>query len=146
VEAPRSLPGPFPSAHDSAAVANAARGAFERLGATGLTLESFTFRNDAGRFVPVSRLNQVRRDLVADLEEAQRRQRAERVARIQAEAGGGCGARLERAGEASRQARSKRAPQAASEDLSPEGFRWSLKVDRIHFLDALEDSDLAGVE
>jgi hypothetical protein len=25
-------------------------------------------------------------------------------------------------------------------------FRWSLKVDRIHFLDALEDSDLAGVE
>ena len=102
--------------------------------------------SDLGRFVPVSRLNQVRRDLVADLEEAQRRQRAERVARIQAEAGGGCGARLERAGEASRQARSKRAPQAASEDLSPEGFRWSLKVDRIHFLDALEDSDLAGVE
>jgi hypothetical protein len=25
-------------------------------------------------------------------------------------------------------------------------FRWSLKVDRIHFLDALEDGDLAGVE
>src|SRR5262249_10547205 len=147
--------------HDPATVENAVRGAFERLGGTGLAPGLFTFRNDAGCFVPVSRLNQVRRDLVADLEESQRRQRAERVARVQAAAcppsppsplgGEGLGVRGSSGeGERARNASTSQPPHPRP--LSPEGrgekegFRWSLKVDRIHFLDALEDSDLAGVE
>src|SRR5205085_513455 len=56
VEVRRSLPGPFPPAKDPAAVAVAARGALEKLGPTRLELAAFTLHNDAGLFVPVSRL------------------------------------------------------------------------------------------
>jgi putative protease len=117
------LAGPFVAAKDAAAVESAARGAFAKLGPTRLMLESFTFRNDAGLFVPVSQMNQLRRDLVAELERALRRQQEERVARVRAEV---------------------IRPQAHG--LQPVGLQWSLKVDRIGFLDALEDADLAGVE
>jgi putative protease len=85
VEVRCTLAGPFAPAKDAAAVETTARGAFEKLGATRLLLESFTLRNDAGLFVPVSRLNQLRRDLVADLEQALRRQQEERVARVRAD-------------------------------------------------------------
>jgi putative protease len=118
-----TLAGPFAPAKDAAAVETTARGAFEKLGATRLMLESFTLRNDAHLFVPVSRLNQLRRDLVADLEQALQRQQEERSARVRADV-------------AARQAHG----------LQPVGLQWSLKVDRIGFLDALEDADLAGVE
>src|SRR5207249_1129187 len=101
------------------------REAFGRLGETHLALDSFTLKNPAGLFVPASRLNQLRRDLVADLEESLKRQQTERLARLQEQLTG-------RAGSVS--------------DRSPPGFRWSIKVDRIGFLDALEDDDLADVD
>jgi U32 family peptidase len=123
VEVRQTLAGPFGKALDPAAMARAARGAFEKLGPTRLALESFSFRNEAGRFVPVSRLNAVRRDLVEALEDALRRQLAERVAQVQAAA---CPA--------------PPAPRPAG------ALRWSIKVDRVGFLDALEEADLAGVE
>ena len=47
--------GPFPPAKDRTAMENAARGAFERLGDGRFELAGFSFRNEAGGFVPVSR-------------------------------------------------------------------------------------------
>ncbi|HEY7315284.1 MAG TPA: U32 family peptidase [Gemmataceae bacterium] len=123
VEVRRTLAGPFAPARDRTAFEPAARSAFEKLGDTPLILESFTCRNDDNLFVPVSRLNQLRRDLVAGLEDALRRDRAERIARLQSVVT-----------PPKTQAREKTA------------FRWSIKVDRIGFLDAFEDDDFAAVE
>jgi putative protease len=119
----RTLAGPFPPARDGAAVEAAARGAFEKLGDTPLTLASFTWRNDDNCFVPVSRLNQLRRELTAALEEACRQHHADRVSRLQAAV-----------------APPKPTGRAATD------FRWSIKVDRIDFLDAFESTDLDGID
>jgi putative protease len=83
VEVRRTLPGPFAPARDRTALKQAARGAFEKLGDTPLALTSFTCHNDDNLFVPVSRLNQLRRDLVAGVEDALRHTRAEHVTRLQ---------------------------------------------------------------
>jgi putative protease len=123
VEVRRSLPGPFPPAKDPAAVTVAARGAFEKLGPTRLELASFTLHNDAGLFVPVSRLNQVRRDLVTGLEDALRQARGERIEQVRVDA---CPRR--------------EGPRPSA------GFQWSIKVDRIGFLDAFEPEDLQGLD
>jgi putative protease len=123
LEVRRALAGPFTPARDRAAMEGAARGTFEKLGDTRLALDSFTFRNAEGLFVPVSRLNQLRRDLTAGLEEALRGELAERVERIQVEV---CPP-------------SPRPHKTAA-------FRWSIKVDRLGFLDAFEAVDLEGVE
>jgi putative protease len=84
VEAKRTLPGPFDVARDAAAMAEAARNAFEKLGQTRLRLARFTFHNPDGRFVPVSALNQLRRELTAGLEEGLMRQQAATVERVEA--------------------------------------------------------------
>jgi putative protease len=123
IESRQTLPGPFSPARDPRAIEQAARGAFEKLGQTRLQLASFTLRNDEGLFVPVSRLNQLRRDLAADLEEKLQRFCQARVRQLQADL---C---------------PKRGTVAPSK-----GFHWSIKVDHIEFLDALDDADLAGVE
>jgi putative protease len=119
----RTLAGPFPPARDRAAVETAARGAFEKLGDTPLTLDAFSFRNDANCFVPVSRLNQLRRELTAALEEAWCQERAEQVKRLQAAV------------------IPPKRPSRATAD-----FRWSIKVDCIGFLDALEAADLENID
>jgi putative protease len=124
VQVRRTLTGPFPSARDRTSLESAARGAFEKLGDTPLMLDSFTYRNDAGVFVPLSRLNQLRRELAADLEKTLRQKHAERVDHLQAAAG----------------------PTQLPSIETQAGFRWSIKVDRLAFLDALEESDLAGIE
>ena len=62
------------SARAASATEAAARTAFEKLGDTSLALDRFTLHNPAGLFVPVSRLNQLRRDLVEGLETALREQ------------------------------------------------------------------------
>jgi len=120
----RVLAGPFPPARDPASLEQAARGAFEKLGDTPLQLDTFSFRNDAGVFVPVSRLNQLRRELVSELEEALRHHRAQQAIHLQAIA-------------------ASPTPQASEPSAA---FRWLIKVDRIGFLDAFEEADLAGVE
>ncbi len=122
VEVTRSLKGPFSPARASSSMEAAARGAFEKLGQTSLALAGFTFRDDAGLFVPVSALNALRRDLTAGLEEALRQKQADRIADVQHSV-------------LSTEYSVRRTP-----------FRWSLKVDRVGFLDALQDDDLAGVE
>jgi putative protease len=123
VEVRRALGGPFVPARDAAGMEAAARAAFEKLGDTRLELASFVWRNADSRFVPVSRLNQIRRELAADLEEALRAAAAERVGRVLADV----------------------CPPVAAAAPSP-AFRWSIKVDRVGFVDAFESADWSGVE
>jgi putative protease len=119
----RTLPGPFPAARDAHATETVARSAFEKLGETGLTLARFTLRNDDRRFVPVSRLNRIRRELTETLDAALQAALAARVAHARADV---CPA-----------------PPAPG---APERFRWSIKVDRIGFVDAFEAADWFGVD
>lgn len=124
VRVSRSLPGPFAPARDPAALETAVRGAFDKLGGTSFELHTLTFRDEANLFVPVSRLNQLRRDLVAGLEEAAQHHRAAHIQTLQAAL---CPA-----------------PAKGKKPAAP--FRWLLKVDRIAALDALESADLEGVD
>jgi putative protease len=116
------LPGPFEPARDPAGTEAASRSAFEKLGDTGLALGRFTVHNEGGLFVPVSRLNGLRRDLAAALEaklaEA-RQQRADQVA----------------AAVCSTTAAPRREP-----------FRWSIKVDRVGFLDSFTEADWTDLD
>jgi putative protease len=120
----RSVPGPFEAARDAAALEGAARGAFEKLGDNPLRLERFALHNAEARFVPVSALNRLRRDLAAALEDEMRRRRAEAVEQVKASV------------------LSTQYPVPSTE--TP--FHWSIKVDRVGFLDALDDADLADVD
>jgi putative protease len=122
-EVRRTLAGPFAPAKERSALELTARGAFEKLGDTPLVLDSFTYRNDDGLFVPVSRLNQLRRELTAALEETLRQERADCVARLQ----------------------TALCPPKPHVRATTD-FRWSIKVDRIGFLDAFESADLEGIE
>ncbi len=123
IEIERALPGPYSPVNDPTAMAETAHSTFAKLGQTRLELASFEFRNDDNRFVPVSRLNQLRRDLAAGVEEALRKELAARMALIKAEV----------------------RPRHESPARTT-AFHWSIKVDQVGFLDALEESDLAGVE
>ena len=133
IEIERALPGPFAPVNDPTAMAETAHSTFAKLGQTRLELASFEFRNDDNRFVPVSRLNQLRRDLAAGLEDALRKWQEGRVRLVQADlfpvpmAPGGL-------------------RHSARHCVPWSDFRWSIKVDRVGFLNALEESDLAGVE
>ena len=122
------VPGPFPPCRDADMMAGAVRAAFARLGDRAFELEALSFRNDVGGFVPVSRLNQMRRQLLNDLEERLSAEKAARLAALQAEI---C-----------------RPVPDANIASSPRahGFRWSMKVDRISFLDALEHEDWQDVD
>jgi putative protease len=141
IEVTRMLAGPFSTARDAEALERAAREAFEKLGHTHLKLGSFCFQNAHGCFVPVSRLNQVRRDLIADLKAALHQKSREHVERISAKVcPAGIGSIPPR-----RQGQTLQARRHGDRN-QPTAFRWSIKVDRINFLDALEDADLADVD
>jgi putative protease len=159
VEVRRELPGPFPPARDAAAMNDAVRAAFDKLGATHLELAELTFHKDP-RFVPVSRLNALRRDLTADIEQALHAALAGRIDRLREELGrcatGGLPASVfsgVRAtgglpASASSDTRTEKTADTGGQAASGtgRGFRWSIKVDRIGFLDALEERDLADVD
>jgi putative protease len=118
----REIAGTFTPARDREAMVKAVGEAFEKLGDTALTLASFTCENPQGLFVPVSRLNALRRDLTAGLEEALDQAHRQRVARIVSEV---CPATI--------------APKKSE-------FCWSVKVDRIGYLDAFTAEDWQGVD
>lgn len=124
-EARATLAGPIAEARDGTATDTAIRTAFAKLGDTGLSLASVTIHNDENRFVPVSRLNQIRRDLVNRLEESRQIYLVAQAARL-----------VEGVTPRSRAVKSSNVA----------NFDWSMKVDRVGFLDALEDSDLEGVD
>jgi putative protease len=127
--ASRSLPGPLTPARDPAAMRQSIRSAFERLGSSRLALESLTIHNEAGLFVPVSRLNHVRRDLVQDLEVAVQHCLKERIDKIQETV-----------------CPTMASPLRTTDHGLRTRFKWSLKADRIEFLDALDDGDLHDVD
>jgi putative protease len=119
-----TLNGPFLVARDASALDAAARTAFEKLGQTRLQLGRLTLDNETGLFVPVSRLNQLRRELTAALEQAVQDRLQSRILQIQQWA----------------------VPALAECAPGPGLFQWSVKVDRIDFLDAFEDSDFNNVD
>ena len=123
LEVRRILAGPFAPAQEAAGMETAARKSFEKLGDTRLELESFTWRNPDSRFVPVSRLNQVRRDVAGGLEQALQAASVERVGQALADI----------------------CPSAPAATPA-RSFRWSIKVDRIDFVDAFEPQDWDDVE
>jgi putative protease len=136
VEVRRTLAGPFAAAQDAAGMEKAARAAFDKLGDTRLELASFTWRNSEGCFVPVSRLNHLRRDLATGLEQALQAASAERVGRALDDI---CPPVGQVSNLPAQAAGWKPAPRVPA-------FRWSIKVDRIDFVDAFEPEDWAGVE
>jgi putative protease len=127
VETRRTLPGPFQPAKDASAMQAAAHGAFEKLGETGLVLADFTFHNPAGLFVPVSRLNGLRRELAEALDAALRGAQQHRVERIKA-------------------ALAFEPVRKAEAAACHAGFRWSIKADRTSFLDAFAGQDWADLD
>jgi putative protease len=122
VEVRRELSGPFLPAHDATGTEEAARTAFVKLGDTGLSLEAYRLYNPSGLFVPVSRLNALRRELTQALEEAIAQAVYDRAARVLAEV----------------------CPPVPV--VTPATFRWSIKVDRVGFVDAFTADDWAGVD
>ena len=68
VSATASIAGDFGPANDAAKMETALRDAFARLGSSRYELADFTCRNDAGVFVPVSKLNPLRREVLETLD------------------------------------------------------------------------------
>lgn len=126
-----TLAGPFAAAKNPDQMPEVLRGTFAKLGQTSFVLEEITCRNPAGLFVPVSRLNPVRRELADRLEQALQQARQQRVQTVKTLV----------------LSPPPPLPQGARGEKNASGalFRWSLKVDRIGALAALEPADLADI-
>ncbi|MBP7828430.1 MAG: U32 family peptidase [Kiritimatiellae bacterium] len=117
------LPGLFEPAKDVAKTELAAKQAFEKLGDTRFELASLELRNPAGLFVPVSRLNALRRELMSALEARRQESHARRV-------------------EVVRSSLEKDVPA----DKVSAAVTWSLKVDDPSALAAFDDPDWQAAE
>jgi putative protease len=124
-EVRRELAGPFPPANDLNAMAQAVRGCFTRLGQSRFELAELRWTNEASAFVPVSQLNQVRRDVIAGLEAAVDKEREEKTAGIR---------------------NLVVAPRMDTLTVCPTEFAWSIKVDRLGFIDAFHADDWRDVD
>jgi putative protease len=143
IEASCRRSGTFTPARESGSTAEAARTAFEKLGDTALDLAGLTVHNQDGLFVPVSRLNQLRRDLAAEIAARIEQARHERAARVAAEIGRAGGVNPLIRGTAVRSVSNQGVDTPRSPTLE---FRWTIKVDRIDFLDAFTDADYAAID
>jgi putative protease len=121
VHATVAVPRPLDAAREPAKMAASARAAFEKLGDTRFHLQALEWRDPAGRFVPVSQLNEARRALAERLEAA-----------ISADVRGRAAA-----------ARAELVPQPSAPDARV-GF--TVKVDRLETLDAFDREDLEGAD
>jgi U32 family peptidase len=119
VEVSRTLPGPFSTAQGAAQMEQTARTTFERLGNTSFTLGDWRWENPRNLFVPISRLNGLRREVVDAVEAEIEKRTSAWIAGL-----------VEQARPPRVAAPAARAPLA-----------WSIKVDRVGFLDALEGDD-----
>jgi putative protease len=123
IDVTATLPVPFAAAQHVAKMETALRDAFARLGSSRFELVDFTCHNDAGVFVPVSRLNPLRRQILDDLEKALAAAKTRWLANLRAE---------------------------ACPTISPieraQRLHWSIKVDRIDFLDAFTTDDWADLD
>ncbi|MFO0583535.1 MAG: U32 family peptidase [Anaeromyxobacter sp.] len=122
VRAALDVPGALEPARDAAKMAASARAAFEKLGDTRFRLEALDWRDPAGLFVPVSRLNEARRALAEALSAAI-------------------------TGDVRARAAAARTELAAPPAPAAEGpLRFTLKIDRLETLDAFEAADLQAAE
>jgi putative protease len=119
LEVSRTMSGPFTPAQDAARMEQTARTTFERLGNTAFTLVEWRWTNPQGLFVPISRLNGLRREVIGQLEAELGRRRWAWI------------------GQLVEQTRASRLATKA-ERTAP---AWSIKVDRIGFLDAFAAED-----
>ncbi len=119
----QSLAGPFSAAQDAVGMERAAKASFDRLGQSRFTLESFQWTNPGNHFVPASQLNQLRRDVVQAMESALANAQKEGVAAISV--------------------------QASNPTLQlkiSSNLQWSIKVDRLTFLDDFANEDWHGID
>jgi putative protease len=123
VEAQVTLAGPFPAAREPGQMEQAVHDAFAKLGNTPFRLGQISFENPQETFVPISRLNQVRRDLIDRLDHALRQRLEERITSVQQEV-----------------------LPPANRETGTSSFRWSIKVDRIGFLDGFPAGDFGDLE
>lgn len=122
LEIDHDVPGPFAAAQDMAAMRDAIQSAFARLGSSSFELVELNISNE--RFVPVSRLNRIRRTIVDALEQALVAERTRRTNDLVAAI----------------------APVPGREAVENAAFRWSIKVDRIGYLDAFDSEDWSGID
>ncbi len=120
------LTGPFPPCQDKAAMAATVRVVCSRLGASPFDLAEFSFQNEADGFVPVSKLNALRRDVLNDLTNRLVVSKEARIASLIKEM----------------------TPKPRTEYPKPAGapFRWSVKVDRLSFLDEFTIADWQDID
>ena len=127
IEIRNEIAGPFAPAKDAAKTESAVRGSFEKLGDTRLNMSSFTFSNPNGLFAPASRLNPLRREIADALETQLVRAAKQRTDRVQNDV-----CRL--------------TVRAARQDASVAALRWSLKIDKIGYVDAFEPADFERLD
>jgi putative protease len=128
-----SLAGPFPAAQDKGATDRALESAFARLGNSPFILQSLKVANAESRFVPVSRLNQLRREIIDLMEKRLAERQSQWITEIMAE--------------------TRPPARGASFQLADSGrlqtgptFRWSIKIDRIGYVDTFTDEDWQNVD
>ncbi|VTS08636.1 peptidase U32 family protein [Tuwongella immobilis] len=123
----QTLAGPFVAASDLNAMAEAVDRTFDKLGQTRFERRNWQFDNPAQAFVPVSKLNALRRDLCAALDAELTAGWKHRTQQVLAETT--VPAAIQKAA----------APQ-------PTDARWSLHVDRITMLDELTADDWSDLD
>jgi U32 family peptidase len=111
----------------------AVRGAFEKLGETKLALGDLKFSNPETRFVPVSQLNELRREIARIVEDKLDANLNARIDAVKAE--------MLPSG-----AKASRAVTAVGTTSVPQKFNWSIKVDRIEFLDSFNTDDWQNID
>jgi putative protease len=119
----QSLSGPFAAAQDAAKMDAALRDAFARFGGSRFELAAIAIRNPAGVFVPISKLNPLRRQLLADLERALDDSRSGFLSELV----------------------NRDTPRSVPVSVAAY-TKWSIKADRIGFLDAFTTDDFANVD
>ena len=120
----REFMGDFEQSRDPKAMEEAFRAAFSKLGDTNLELGTVEFRNSAGLFVPVSRLNAWRREICKAVEqtiEAERRRLADRIAE------------------------KYQGPTSFGAAKHETGMTWSIKTDKLSHLSGFMADDWAGI-
>jgi len=122
LRASHAAAGAFEAARDPARMEATARAAFEKLGDTRFRLDAFVWRNPDARFVPVSRLNDARRELMEALERELARDAEARVAAAVA------------------------AVRPEPPPPSADRLGWTVKIDRLATLDAFEAEDFQDLE
>lgn len=118
------LNGELERARDVIGTTEAVRTSFAKLGGTCFLLDKLEIKNEGEYFVPISLLNELRREVVASLEAVLRKQTTLRLQRLHADV----------------------CPPKPLQSNQQDPISWTMKVDRIGFLDALVETDLVDLE